>query len=90
MGFQVCPNPSKYRIKNLLCHHCDVVHIVEVLLPSVEVDQLLVQRSIEQLEIQASLDIAVFPEPILSSADVVQRILDFVVAERLPCVVHED
>ena len=63
---------------------------MEVLLPCVEVDQFLVQRLVEQLEIPASLDIAVFPEPILSSADVVQRILDFVVAQRLPCVVHGD
>ena len=31
-----------------------------------------------------------FAEPILSSADVVQRILDFVVAQRLPNAVHED
>ena len=43
----------------------------------VEVDQFLVPRLIEQLEIlQASLDIAVFPETSLSSADAVQRILD--------------
>ena len=46
--------------------------------------------SSEQLEIlQASLDIDVFPERIiLSSADVVHRILVFVVTERLPSVVH--
>ena len=31
-----------------------------------------------------------FPEPSLSSADVVQQILDFVVAKRLPRVVLED
>ena len=44
----------------------------------------------EQFEIlQASLDIDVFPESILSSADVVQRILVFVVTERLPSVVRE-
>ena len=45
---------------------------------------------IEQLKIlQTSLDFTVFPEPILSSADVVQHILDFVVAKRLPRVVIE-
>ena len=61
----------------LLCHFGDVVLLVEVLLLFVEVDQFLVQRLIEQLEIlQTSLDIAVFPKPILSSADAVQRILD--------------
>ena len=31
-----------------------------------------------------------FPEPILSSADVVQRIVDFAVAKRLPRVVLDD
>ena len=36
------------------------------------------------------LEIAVFPELILSSADVVQHILDFVVAKRLPRLVLED
>ena len=47
----------------------------------VKVDPFLVQRVIERLEIlPTSLDVAVFPEPIQSSADVVQRILDFVVA----------
>ena len=40
--------------------------------------------------LQASLDVAVFPEPILSSAGVDQRLLDFVVAQRLPSAVHED
>ena len=74
----------------LLCHHCGVVLIVEFMLLDVEVDQFLVQRLIEQLEILQTLDIAVFPAPILSSADVVQRILDSVVAERLPRVVLED
>ena len=54
---------------------------VKVLLHFVEVDQHLVQRLIEQLEILlASLEVAVFPEPNLSNADVVQRILDSVVA----------
>ena len=38
----------------------------------VEVDQFLVQWLIEQHEIlQASLDIGMFPEPMLSSAEVV-------------------
>ena len=31
-----------------------------------------------------------FPEPILSSSDVVQHILDLIVAKRLPRVVLED
>ena len=75
----------------MLCHYCDVVLLGEVLLLFVEVYQFLVQRLIEQFEIlQTSLDIVVFPEPILSSADVVQRILDSVVAKRLPCAVLED
>ena len=39
---------------------------------------------------QTFLDIAVFPEPVLSSADVVQGILDFVVAKRFPRAVLED
>ena len=57
----------------------------------VEVDQFLVQRLIEQLQIlQTSLGIAVFPKPILSSADVVQHLLGFVVAKRLPRAVLED
>ena len=44
-----------------LCHYCDVVLLVEVLLVFVEVDQFLVQRLIEQLEIlRTSLDIVVF------------------------------
>ena len=64
-----------------LCHCCGVVLLVEVLLLFVEVDQFLVQRLIEQLEIlRTFVDIAVFPEQVLSSADVVQRIVDFVVA----------
>ena len=47
----------------------DVPLLVEILLLIVEFDQFLVQRLIEQLEIlRASPDIAVFPEPILSSA----------------------
>ena len=64
-----------------LCHHCDASLLAEVRLLSVEVDQVLVLRLIQQVEIlHSSLDIAVFPEPILSSANVVQRILDSVVA----------
>ena len=72
----------------LLCHYCDVVLPVKVLLLFVEVDQFLVQWLNEQLNIlRTSVDIAVFPEPILSSADGVQHFLDFVVARRLPRVV---
>ena len=57
----------------------------------VEVDQFLVQWLNQQLEIlQTFLNIAVFPERILSSADVAQHILDLFVAKRLPRVVHED
>ena len=45
----------------------------------------------EQLEIlHTSHGIAVFRGPILSSADVAQHFLDFVVAQRVPSVVHED
>ena len=73
------------------CHFCDVVLLVVVLLLFVKVEQFLVQRLIAQLEIlQTSIDMFVFPEPVLSSADVVQHILDFVVAKRLPSVVLED
>ena len=62
----------------LLFHYFDVVPFVRVLLLFVEVDQFLVQQPIEQFDIlQTFFDIAVFPEPILSSADVVQHILDF-------------
>ena len=69
------------RASNLSFHFCDVVLLVQVLLLFVEVDQILVQRMIEQLEfLQTSADIAVFPEPILPGSDVVQHILDFVVA----------
>ena len=65
----------------LLCHGCGVVLLVEVLFLFAEVDHFLVHRLIEQIEIlQTSLDIAVFPEPILSSADVVQHLLGSVVA----------
>ena len=52
---------------------------------SYEVNQFPVQPPIEQFEIlQAFLDVASFPEAILSSADVDQHFLDFVVAKRLP------
>ena len=62
-----------------------------VLLLFLDVDQFLVQRLTDQFWIlQTSLDIVVFPEPILSSADDVQRILGLVVARRLPRVVLED
>ena len=64
-----------------LWHYFVVVLLVEVLFLFVEVVQFLVQRLIGQLGIlQTSLNIAVFPEPILSGADVVHRIVDFVVA----------
>ena len=62
----------------LLRHYFAVVLLVEVVLLSVEVTQFLVQWLIEQLDIP------------LSSADVVQHILDFVVAKRLPRVVLQD
>ena len=75
----------------LLCHYCDVVLLARVLSLFVEVDQFLVQQPIEQFEIlQTCLDIAVFREAILSGADVVQKIHDFVVARRLSRVVLED
>ena len=62
----------------LLCHYCDVVLLVEVLLGFAEIDPFLVQQPIEQFEIlQTSLDVAVFPQPILSTADEVQHILGF-------------
>ena len=73
------------------CHCCDVVLLVVVLLLFVEVEQFLVQRLSEQLKIlQTSHDMFVFPEPVLSSTDVVQHILDLVAAKRLPTVVLED
>ena len=71
----------------MLCHCCRVVLLITILLLFVAVDQFLVQRLIERLEIlQTSLDIAVFPEPILPGADVVQQN----VAWRLPSVVLDD
>ena len=59
----------------LLFHYSEAVLLARVLPLFDEVDQFLVQPLIEQLEIA-------FPEPILSSADVVQRIIDFVYAQR--------
>ena len=45
----------------------------------------------QRLEIlQTSLNIAVFPEPVLSNADVAQHILDSVVAQCHPSVMLED
>ena len=68
-----------------------MVFLVGVLPLFVEVDQFLVHQPIEQLEIlETFLSLAGFPEPILSSADVVQHILDVVVAKRLPRVLLED
>ena len=75
----------------LFCQYFDIVLLLEVLLLLLEVYQFLVQRLIEQLKIlETSLDIAVFLEAILSSDDVAQRILDFVVVKRLPRVELED
>ena len=72
----------------MLCHYCDVVLLVGVLPLFVKVGQLLVRQQTVQFEIlQTSLDIAVFPEPNLSRADVVQHLLDFV-PKRLPRVVR--
>ena len=45
-----------------------------------EVNRFLVQRPIEQLEILQTSHFFWSPEPILSNADVLQRILDPVVA----------
>ena len=67
----------------LLFHYSEAVLLARVLPLFDEVEQFLVQPLIEQLEIA-------FPEPILSSADVVQRIIDFVYAQRLPSVLLED
>ena len=67
LGFRGIPGLSESLIliehQIVLCHCSDVVLLVEVLLLIVEVEQFLVQRLIEQLEIlQTSLDGAVFPE----------------------------
>ena len=75
----------------LLYHYCDALLLASGLPLFVEVDQLPVQQPTVQFEIlQTFLDIVVFPHPILSSAEVVQHILDFVVPKRLPRVVLED
>ena len=72
-------------------HYYDVVLLVIVLPLFVEVAQFLVQQPNKQLEIlQAFLDIVEFPEPVLSSADLAQRILDLVVLKRLPRVVLQN
>ena len=84
------PDSSVIDLHKLLFHYFDVVLLVRVLPLFVEVDQFLVQQPIGQFEIlQTFLDIAVFRERILSSADVVQHIIDFVAAKRLPRVVLE-
>ena len=72
----------------LLFHYLDIVLLVSFLPLFVEVDQFLVQQPIEQFEIFH--EIAVLPATILSSADVVQHVLDFSVAKHLPRVVLED
>ena len=76
----------------MLCHHRDVVLLVLVLPRFVKVDQFLVQRLVEQLEIhQTSLGIAVcFLNESYQKTDVVQHILDVIVAKRLPRAVLED
>ena len=90
-GFQICPILYEQSIKSccgikLLSHFSKKFCFLFV-----EVVQFLVHWLNEQLEIlQTFLEIGVSPEPILSSANVVQRILDFVVAQRLPSVVLED
>ena len=69
----------------------DVVLLAGVLPLFAEVDHFLVQQLVEQFDmLQTSPEIALFPEPILSNAYVVQRILDVAVAKRLPSVVLED
>ena len=81
----ICGNPALpdsliVEFLFLLCHYWDVVRLVRVLPLFGKVDQILAQQPIEQFEIlQAALDIAVFPQPILFSADV---FLFFVVAKR--------
>ena len=92
-GSWICGNPALpdsliVKFLFLPCHYCDVVRLVRVLPLFGKVDQILAQQPIEQFEIlQAALDIAVFPQPILFSADV---FLFFVVAKRLPRAVLEN
>ena len=75
----------------MLCHCCVVVLLVEIHHLFVQVDQLLVLQPIGQIEIlRTSLEIDVFPEPILSCAAVVQHTLDCVAAKRLPRAILED
>ena len=58
---------------------CHAVLVVALLLLLVDVDQFLVQQPIEQFEIlQTFLVIGVFPETIHPSADLAQRLLDYV------------
>ena len=75
----------------MLCHCCVVVLLVEIHHLFVQVDQLLVLQPFGQFEIlRTSLEIAVFSEPILSCADIVQHTLDCVAAKRLPRAMLED
>ena len=54
----------------LLCPFFDVGHLEKVFRPCVEVDQFLVEQTIEQFELlHTTLDTGVFPEPTLSSVD---------------------
>ena len=81
MGFQEVSD--SFITEHQVLHQNDfaVSLLVEVLLLSVEVVQFLVPWLNEQLEmLQTFLVISVSPEPILSSAAVVQRIFDLVVA----------
>ena len=65
--------------------------LVEINHLFVQVDQLLVLQPIGQFEIlRTSLEIAVFSEPILTCAHVVQHTLDCVAANRLPRAMRED
>ena len=70
----------------------DFVLFVGVLPSFIGVEQFLVQWPIRQFEIlHTIIDIAVFPAPILSSADVVQHLfIDLAVVKHLPRVVLDD
>ena len=84
------PCSSVIEPRILLFHYFDVVLVVRLLPLFVKVDKFLVQQPIQQFEIlQTFLGVSVF-EPILSSADVAQQILHFVVAQRISRVVLED
>ena len=77
--------------QHVLCHCCVVVLLVEINHLFVQVDQLLVLQPIGQFEIlRTSLEIALFCEPILSCADVVQHTLHCVAAKRIPRAMIED